>query len=106
MGGEDAEGAVRDLRTPQSCPTEPRRAVPTFRSRRSWSKASTLRLCRGRADLWGWGWVRGCRELPFPALLIQQTYWAPGNSGNQARPTPVLLNPQPDRDKGCTPRQL
>lgn len=52
--GRGCRGSCEQPADAPVCPTEPRRAVLTFRSRRSWSKASTLRLWRGRADLWGW----------------------------------------------------
>lgn len=39
--------------TLQPTPLSPAGQAPTFLSSRSWSKASTLRLCRGRADLQG-----------------------------------------------------
>lgn len=64
---------------------EPHRVAPTFRSNRSWSKASTLRLCRGRADL-GEG---GNAGSPHPTPRVPQAL------GTHAKPTPVLPGSQP-----------
>lgn len=73
-----------NLQTPQSCPTKPNGWAPTFRSRRSWSKASTLRLCRGRVDLWVENRGEGLQEFPI-FDLINSKRQALGNSQETSR---------------------
>lgn len=50
---EGTKGAVSQsgAQALQPTPLSPAGQTPTFLSSRSWSKANTLRLCRGRADL-------------------------------------------------------
>lgn len=50
---EGTKGAVNQsgAQALQPTPLSPAGQTPTFLSNRSWSKANTLRLCRGRADL-------------------------------------------------------
>lgn len=54
----------------------------------------------------GLGGDEGPQRSPISNPVIQQTHWVDtlGNSGIKARPTPVLLSPQRNRDNGCIPR--
>lgn len=52
-GGGGVGGVSPSEAAARPAPLSPAGLAPTFLSSRSWSKASTLRLCRGRADLQG-----------------------------------------------------